>query len=168
MKQRNLSRYSVMIMFPKGREIMNFFLFMSFPKEPGGFPEMCSSAEWIGCGSGKLLHCTNYCEIMYCFNHWLRQTRNYGVVLKIATPKLVPAASVSLQFSSESLGILRSLPSKLLLQGFQITSLGFHPNKTWYSAFGAVLCVLRYVLIFRFRPLSYTEFGAFPSKAITE
>lgn len=128
-----------MIMFSKGREVMNFFLFMSFPKEPGVFTAVCSSAEWIGCGSGKLLHCTNCCEIIYCLNHWLRQTKNYGAVLKIATLELVPAASVLLQFSSEPLGILRSLPSKLLLQGYQITSLGFHANQTWCSAFGAVL-----------------------------
>lgn len=68
---------------------------MSFPKEPGGFKEMWNSAEPTGCGSRKLLHRMNYCEIFNCLNHWLRQAWNYGV-LKIATPELVPDASVSL------------------------------------------------------------------------
>lgn len=171
-KERLLNGYIMTIMFPKWREEMILFLFMSFPEEPGRCTEMCISAEWIGRGSGKLLHCTNCWEIFYCLDHWLRQSRNYGVVLKIATPGLVPAASVSLQFSSEPLGILWTLPSKLLLQGFEITSLGFHSNQTWYSALEAVLCVLPCMLIFRFffrfRPLSYIEFGSLPFKAITE
>lgn len=86
----------MMIMFPKLRRLIHFSLLMSFPKEPGGSKEMCSSAQQVGCGSGKFLHYTNYCEIFHCLNHWIRQTRNDGGVLKIATPELVPAASVSL------------------------------------------------------------------------